>query len=156
MTQADQAMLAYLARREVSAQWRAFLRALLETLDGHLDRDTRNGLLRSVGARMGQSLPLPPMATLAELEARMNGALAELSWGYVALALDEADRSLRLTHHAAPAVPVAGDEAGGWVGAVLEGLYATWLAAQQGSGAGGPQLRLVRCEPGLAQLRYGA
>ncbi|EFH11087.1 hypothetical protein HMPREF0731_2694, partial [Pseudoroseomonas cervicalis ATCC 49957] len=34
----DPAMLAYLARRHTSAQWRGFLRALVETLDGSLDR----------------------------------------------------------------------------------------------------------------------
>lgn len=156
MTQMDQAALAYFARRDVSAQWRGFLRALLETLDAHLDRNTRNGLLRAVGARLGQALPLPASATLGELEGRMNAALAELSWGYVAVALDETDRSLRLSHHAAPAVGVGGDEKGDWLGIVLEGLYATWLAAQQGAAAeGGPQLRLVRSEPGLILLRYG-
>ncbi|PHK93652.1 cellulose synthase [Pseudoroseomonas rhizosphaerae] len=157
MTQMDPAALAYLARRDVSAQWRGFLRALLETLDAHLDRNTRNGLLRAVGTRLGQAVPLPAAATLPELEARMNAALAELSWGYVAVALDETDRSLRLSHHAAPAVGAAGDEAGEWFATVLEGLYAAWLAQQQGGGAeGGPQLRLVRHEPGLAELRYGS
>lgn len=155
MTQTDQAALAYLARREVSAQWRGFLRALLETLDAHLDRNSRNGLLRAVGARLATALPLRPAATLAELEARMNATLAELSWGYVTVALDEADRSLRLTHRAAPAVPAAGDEAGDWFATVLEGLYATWLVAQQGSVEGGPQLRVLRSEPGLVTLRYG-
>lgn len=156
MTQMDQAALAYLARRDVSPQWRGFLRALVETLDTSLERNTRNGLLRAVGGRLAQALPLSPAATLEELEARMNAALAELSWGYVSVALDEADRSLRLLHRAAPVVGAAGDEAGGWFGTVLEGLYAAWLTAQQGGGAeGGPQLRLVQSEPGLVQLRYG-
>ncbi|WP_181378073.1 cellulose biosynthesis protein BcsD [Teichococcus aestuarii] len=156
MTQMDQAALAYLARRDVSAQWRGFLRALLETLDANLDRNTRNGLLRAVGGRLGQALPLPAATTLAELEARMNAALAELSWGYVSVALDEADRSLRLSHHAAPVVGAPGDEVGSWFATVLEGLYTAWLAAQQGGGSeAGPQLRVVQSEPGLVQLRYG-
>ncbi|MFC7610128.1 cellulose biosynthesis protein BcsD [Teichococcus aestuarii] len=155
MTQMDQAALAYLARRDVSAQWRGFLRALLETLDADLDRNTRNGLLRAVGGRLGQALPLPAATTLAELEARMNAALAELSWGYVSVALDEADRSLRLSHHAAPVVGAPGDEAGSWFATVLEGLYtAGWRRSRGwlGSGAATPR-GAERAGPGAAALR---
>lgn len=157
MTPIDPAALAYLARRDVSGQWRGFLRAMIETLDLHIDRAARNGLLRAVGARMGAAQPLPPSATLAELEGRMNAVLAELSWGYVALALDEPDRSLRLTHSAAPAVAMPADAKGEWFAQVLEGLYSAWLAAQQGGqGEATPLLRVARVEPGQVVLRYGA
>jgi len=154
MTQTDHPALAYLARRDVSGQWRGFLRALVETLDAHLDANGRNALLRSVGARLGNDMPLRPAATLVELEARMNEALASIAWGYVTITLDEADRSLRLTHGAAPAIGVAGDDAGAWAGAVLEGLYGTWLSAQQGGTESGARLRLLQAGGGQALLRY--
>ncbi|MDJ0388682.1 cellulose biosynthesis protein BcsD [Roseomonas sp. E05] len=155
MTETDQAALSYLARRDVSVQWRGFMRALLETLGAHLDEATRGGLLRSVGGQMAAGMPLRAASTLAELEVRMNDALAAIAWGYVGVALDEADHSLRLTHRAAPAIGAPGDEAGRWVTAVLEGLYGAWLGAQQGDSAGGASLRTVHCEPGLVVLRYG-
>ncbi|MXP62254.1 hypothetical protein E0493_02675 [Roseomonas sp. M0104] len=156
MTEADQAALAYLARRDVSMQWRGFLRALLETLGARVDEASRSVLLRSVGAQMAAGMPLQPASTLAELEGRMNDALGAIGWGYVGVALDETDRSLRLTHHAAPAVGATGDEAGRWIAMVLEGLHGAWLGAQQGGGEGGASLRAVRCDPGLVVLRYGS
>ncbi|HWL80903.1 MAG TPA: cellulose biosynthesis protein BcsD [Roseomonas sp.] len=155
MTEADQAALSYLARRDVSAQWRGFVRALLETLGTHLDEASRSGLLRSIGGQMAAGMPLQAASTLAELEARMNDALATIAWGYVSVTLDGTDRSLKLTHHAAPAIGAAGDGAGGWISAVLEGLYGAWLGAQQGGTGSGAGLRTVQCEPGLIVLRYG-
>ena len=161
MTQTDPApaALAYLARREVSAQWRGFLRALVETLDANLEKAGRDGLLRAVGEKLGASLPLGAVETLDGLEARMNDALATLSWGYVALSVDEADRSLRLTHRLAPLVATASDEAGGWIAPVLQGLYATWLGTQQGgtpAAEGGPGLALVEAAPGAIVFRFGS
>ncbi|HWX48768.1 MAG TPA: cellulose biosynthesis protein BcsD [Roseomonas sp.] len=155
MTETDQAALSYLARRDVSGQWRGFVQALVETLDAHLDAATRGGLLRAVGARMGAEMPLRPASTLAELEARMNEALGRIAWGYVAVSLEQSDRSLRLVHRAAPAIGAAGDAAGGWIAAVLEGLYGAWLGSQQGGGEAGAALRTLRAEAGLVVLRYG-
>ena len=150
-----EAALAYLARRQVGEQWRGFLRALVETLDANLDRAGRDGLLRAVGARMAGALPLGPVETLAGLEARMNEAMAGMAWGHVALAVDEADRSLRLVHGLVPLLPVAGDEAGGWMAPVLQGLYGQWLDAQQGEAAGGASLGVVSALPGQLVLRFG-
>jgi hypothetical protein len=156
MMQTDPAALAYLARRDVSMQWRGFLRALLETLDVHLDRQSRDALLRAVGERLAAAMPLAPAETLAVLEVRMNEALAAAAWGHVRLHLDPQDRALHFAHSAAPCISTRDDEAGAWLGSVLEGLYATWLSAQPGGGeAGLARLRLVRLEPGLATLRFG-
>src|SRR4051812_34525621 len=69
--------LSYLARRGVAAQWRGFLRALIETLDANLDAASRDALLRAVGARMSGTLPL-----------------AACDWGWVEISLDPQDRSL--------------------------------------------------------------
>lgn len=155
MMQTDPAAAAYLARRDVSAQWRGFLRALVETLDAHLDAGSRDGLLRSVGGRLGALLPLAPAGTLAELEVRMNEALAGMAWGYVAIGLDEADRALLLTHSLVPLVPQGADSQGAWIGPVLEGLYGAWLRAQQGGEPGEMPLRVAQQGAGQIVLRYG-
>jgi hypothetical protein len=144
----------YLARRGVAPQWRAFLRALVETLEDHLDADGRDALMRAIGRRMAQAMPLAHCDTLAALEARINDALASAEWGYCEIALDTGVPRLVLVHSAAPAVSAGGDADGRWIGAVLEGLYGTWLGEQPGAD---PALRpeLVGYAPGSATLHYG-
>ncbi|TCZ57821.1 cellulose biosynthesis protein BcsD [Roseicella aquatilis] len=152
--EADSRSLSYLARRGVSAQWRGFVRALVETLDANLDPGSRDALLRAVGARMAGLAPLPACGSLAELEQRMNEALAACDWGWVEVALDQHDRSLLLAHSAAPAVAAGTEMDGHWIGAVLEGLYGHWLGAQPGAD---PTLAPRRTGAGGATLtlRYG-
>lgn len=145
--------LTYFARRGVAPQWRAFLRAMMETLEGHLDHGGREGLLRMVGTRMAALMPLPACATLAELEARMNEALAAADWGYVQLSLDVNHRTVLLRHVAAPLVGTHADLAGSWVGSVLEGLYGAWFSHQPGAEPG-IHVRRVGAEGGAMLLRY--
>lgn len=144
---------AYLARRGVSSQWRTFLRALVETLDGHLDAEGRASLMRAVGSRMADANPLPHCSTLAEMEGRVNDVLASLEWGYVEFAVDTGERRLIVSHYAAPALGAGSDADGSWIGAVLEGLYGTWFAGQPGAD---PALRpvLAAYAPGSATLHY--
>ncbi|MDB5377789.1 MAG: cellulose synthase operon protein [Rubritepida sp.] len=125
--------LTYFARRGVAAQWRTFLRAMMETLESHLDAPGREGMMRLVGARMAALMPLPACATLAELETRINDALAVVDWGYVQMSLDLNNRTMVLRHVAAPLVGTHSDINGTWIGSVLEGLYAGWLGSQPGA-----------------------
>lgn len=151
---ADPLTMAYLARKGVALQWRGFLRALVETLDANMEPDTRDALLRAVGARMAQLAPMPACGTLAELESRMNDVLAAADWGFVQLALDNQARALLLTHSAPPMVATHHDATGGWISAVLEGLYAAWLAAQPGA-EGNVPLRRQPTAVGSVVLRFG-
>jgi len=151
---ADPQALSYLARKGVSAQWRGFLRALLETLDANMEAESRDALLRAVGGRLAQLSPMPACASLAELESRMNDVLAAADWGFVQIALDNQARALLLTHHAAPVVTTHHDAAGLWISAVLEGLYAAWLATQPGA-QGDVPLRREPLAAGQVTLRYG-
>lgn len=154
MTLAEPTTLSYLARRSVAAQWRTFLRGLVETLDSHLDAASRDSLLRAVGARMAGLAPVPQCGSLAELEARVNDILATMDWGYLELALDPNERVLVLTHCAAPTITTAADPSGGWIAAVLEGMYGQWLASQPGAEPSVQPLR-VAGTPAAITLRYG-
>ncbi len=154
MTSADPTTLAYLARRGVPPQWRSFMRSLVETLDTHLDAASRDSLLRAVGARLAALSPLPVCSSLAELEARMNDMLAQIDWGYIEIAFDPNERALVLTHAAPPTIATASDPSGGWIAAVLEGLFGAWVSAQPGAE---PSLapRRIAASPAQITLRYG-
>ncbi len=145
---------AYLARRNIAPQWRAFLRALAETLDEKLDAQARTALMRAIGQRMAQAMPLPRCDTLAALEIRINDALATIDWGYCTLSLEPGAGRLVVRHTAAPAIAASGDPVGRWVGAVLEGLYGAWFAGQPGADAS-LQPVLASFVPGAATLHYG-
>ena len=138
-----------------SPDWEGFLRALLDTLDAHMRPEERAVLLRAIGAQLAALTPLPPEDTLAGLEARMNEQLAGPRWGSVSIALDSDGPALVLTHAAAPVLPVASDGEGRWMGPVLEGLHAGWIAAQPGAEPG-VEAQLVSANDGSLILRYGA
>ncbi|MGX9963178.1 cellulose biosynthesis protein BcsD [Roseomonas sp. F4] len=145
---------AYLARRGVATQWRIFVRGLVETLDAHLDHAGRAALMRAIGQRMAEAMPLPHCDTLKGLESHINDALGAAEWGYCQLSVDVEQRRLLVTHAAAPAIGTGDDAEGAWVGAVLEGLYAGWLSGQPGADpALAPTITL--CVAGEARLGYG-
>ena len=151
---AESRSLSYLARRGVAVQWRGFLRALVETLDANLDAASREALLRAVGARMAGLMPLPACGSLPELEARMNECRAGCDWGWVEIGLDPQDRSLVLSHNAAPSIAAGAEASGAWIAAVLEGLYGAWLGSQPGSDPGLAPRRLAATASTIT-LRYG-
>ncbi len=151
---AEPVTAAYLARRGVAAQWRVFVRGLVETLDEHLDQEGRAALMRAIGRRMADAMPLPHCDTLKALEAHMNDALGAAEWGYCQLSVDVVQRRLVVTHAAAPAIGAGQDADGGWIGAVLEGLYAGWLAEQPGAEAALTPA-VVHYTAGAAKLEYG-
>jgi hypothetical protein len=151
----DPAALAYLARRDVSPQWRGFLQALIGTLEANMDTAGREALLRVVGGRIAADAPLRTASTLEELEAAMNEALAGMAWGYVALQLDAADGGLRLVHSLLPSLPTGQDREGRWLVLVLEGLYGAWLAVQQGGQTADARLILLHAAPGRVVFRFG-
>jgi hypothetical protein len=152
--QADPTTAAYLARRGVSVQWRGFLRALVETLDAHLDTAGRTALMRIIGRRMADAMPLPHCDTLGGLEAQINDALAATEWGFCRLSVDLPGCRLLVTHAAAPVIGAGEDVEGAWIAAVLEGLYGGWLAEQPGADAA-IAVAVAHYAPGEVRLRYG-
>lgn len=150
---ADDAVLRYIGRRSVSAQWRGFVRCLLETLDANLEPEGRDALLRIVGERIALLHPLPACDSIALLQSRMNDALAAMDWGFVDLVVE--DHGLRIRHGAAPAVATDNDADGAWIAAVLEGLFSAWIGAQDGAQ---PDVQAQRdgARHGRIELVYGA
>ncbi|MFL1462209.1 cellulose biosynthesis protein BcsD [Roseococcus sp. DSY-14] len=144
--------LAWLARRAVPAPWRVLLGALLEALPG--GAEARAETLRAAGARLAAAAPLPPCATLEELERRVNDALAAMDWGHAAFFLELGRGVLVVRHRAAPCIPTAEDPQGAWVAAVLEGLHEAWLAGQAQL-APAPRLRRLSHEVGCTVLATG-
>lgn len=145
MTSPDQAL----------PSWDEFLRALIDTLDAHMQPEERAVLLRAVGGQIAARAPIPPEQTLSGLEARINERLAGQRWGVVSIALDSDGPALVLTHDALPVLPTTADSEGRWLGSVLEGLHGGWIAGQPGAEPEVPA-QLVRNGGGSAVLRYGA
>jgi hypothetical protein len=109
----------------------SFLRALAFEIDDRSDPTGRDVLLRAVG----QQMALPPVNSLEALEMEINSALERIGWGTARLAVNEAERCVLITHTALPRVGSAGEPAGFWLGAALEGLYEGWMAQQPGGDA---------------------
>jgi hypothetical protein len=110
----------------------SFLRALALEIDSQAGPAGRDALLRGVGRHLARLHVLPNVASLEALEMEMNGALAGLGWGKVRLALNEAERCVMIMHSGLPTVGSAGEPAGYWLAAALEGLYEGWMAQQPG------------------------
>ncbi|WP_052402520.1 cellulose biosynthesis protein BcsD [Muricoccus aerilatus] len=143
------------APSENGPSWGVFTRALLDTLEAHMQPEERAVLLRAIGTQIAALSPIPPEETLSGLEARMNERLAERRWGVVSISLDSNGPALVLTHEHLPMLPTGSDAAGAWIVPVLEGLHAGWISGQPGAE---PELQphVVSSGQGTATLRYGA
>ena len=121
-----------LAKAE-SGQWRLFLRALVDEVDSRASPEERDEMLRGVGRRMSQLMPLPGVGTLEALQLEMNDALAAIGWGAVQLTVDEANPALTVVHSDLPRIGSTGTPPGQWLAGLLPGLYDGWFAQQPGS-----------------------
>jgi hypothetical protein len=109
------------------------VRALAAEIDAELGPTGRDTLLRGAGRRLATLMALPEVDSMEALEAEANAALTELGWGSVRFALNEAEQTLLIHHDNLPTVGGAGEPAGLWLAAILEGLYETWLGRQPGA-----------------------
>lgn len=131
--------------------WRALVRAMAAELELLCEPDQRDELLRRVGMRMAQSVPLAEAVSLEGLEAEMNFALAMLGWGECRILFDDAGRCLRVLHLGLPSLGAMGN----WLEATLEGIYGVWFAAQPEADPELKVTRLAASQPGVIELRYG-
>jgi hypothetical protein len=113
--------------------WRGFVRALADEIDGVGGAAARDALLRGVGRRMAASHPLAGAPDIAGLELEVNDHLSGWGWGRASLRLVTEERALMITHHGLPHVGAAGDPPGTWLSAVLEGLFDVWMSTLPGA-----------------------
>lgn len=118
------------------ARWGFFLRALAHEVDVHGGPKGRDVLLRGVGTRLAQMIPLPAADSLDGFELEINAILAELGWGSCTLELDEGKSCIMISHTGLPVLGSRGEPAGSWLVAALEGLYETWLTSHPECGEG--------------------
>jgi Cellulose synthase subunit D len=126
--QADtvEAEVNFLLRERISAQWACFLRAFSAEMQSQLSDAEYRELLRSMGTKMAEQLPIGTNETIEALEASINTQLHSIQWGYVKLV--DAGNALCIHHHLNPLSPtldITNDISGGF----LEGVYDQWLRA---------------------------
>lgn len=83
--------------------------------------------MKRIGTRFAVTNPIPPCASVAEIQACMSAVWVDSDWGWVEV--DEIDRAMRIVHQCAPLASAFGGEHVDWTPAFLEGVYQQWLAA---------------------------
>jgi len=122
----DPAVLDYLRARQCVAQWRDVLHALGEEFSQHLPPADLRRVMRRVGRRFAESVPLPDCRDLADLQIAMNNVWHRTDWGWVIL--QESADTLLIEHKASP-LAAFGRDASDWSPALLEGIYERWFEA---------------------------
>lgn len=148
--------LAYMRRQLFSAQWRPFVSGLMTELFSNFEPAEAEGFLRQIGGRVAAETPLTKLGTLETLEAGMNQVLAQMSWGYVRLALVGAE--IEIAHRAAPELGPEPATRAAWragFAAILEGLYTTWLQMQGGRHDMRARARQDASDAGAVTLSFG-
>jgi hypothetical protein len=136
------------------ARWSFFLRALAQEVDAYGGAEGRDAVLRGVGKRLAQMLPLPVAESLQAVELEINATLAAFGWGECVLELQEAERRILIRHTGLPLIGSSGEPAGFWLGAALEGLYSAWLINHPACGDGFSAQRHAIEAGGCLVLRF--
>jgi hypothetical protein len=122
-------VLDHFERRACSAQWLAFNRGMAAELAAGLPPEDLHQLFFRIGENVARTFPVPPCASLAELEAEFNARWDGIDWGYSTLR-EEAD-GLRIRHACSPLAMAFGPESTGWSSGFFEGVYQTWFGSQR-------------------------
>ncbi len=125
MSDIEQQSLRYFIQRGCDPQWQDFLYAMSEELSEQLSLPELRGFFYAVGARMAAAAPVAAGSSLAELELAFNDWLAQRDWGFVRI--HDRQSALELTHACAPLRAAFGERGMAAAGAIIEGLYSTWL-----------------------------
>ncbi len=135
--------------------WRPFLRALAEEIDGVAGPAGRDALLRGVGRQLARLQSLPARESTDGLALEMNAVLEGFGWGRMRFSFDERERCLLLMHEGLPRVGGGGDPPGTWLAGVLVGLYEGWMAQQPGSDPSFVARRVPAAHAEEIVIRYG-
>ena len=119
------------ARRGQSPQGR-LVRALLAEAVSRFGPEDVVLYLRSVGARLASDLPLPPAATLAEMQAAMNRELLTLDLGTAEVSASTT--AIEIDHRYFPRrLGPDGQDSDAYIFSLLEGLYGAWFQTVSGN-----------------------
>ncbi|VCU70676.1 Cellulose synthase operon protein D [Pigmentiphaga humi] len=151
---ATSSVISYLAARQCSSQWKAFLRSTAGELADKLAPAELSTFMRRVGNRFARELPLPACATLDEIQLAMSETWTRLDWGWVEIS-DENDH-LGLCHYCSPLAVALGSESLAWGASFLEGVYQQWFEQLGASARLRVSLIAGAVEPSTIQLRLGA
>lgn len=125
MTELDQGSLQYFSAHACDPQWRSFLGALASELNAQMPPEELRAFYYVVGRRMADQSPLQPGDSLNELEGKLNAVFSGMQWGWCKVR--DLGSSLEFAHSCSPLRAAFGDASMEWCGALLEGMYATWL-----------------------------
>ena len=128
----EPSVVEYFAELQCSRQWKGFLRALSEEFSQQLPEADLKALMRRLGLRFAQGLPLPDCSTLDELQTAMGRIWISQDWGWCAL--EELPGALRISHYCAPLFTAFGPTSQGWAPAFLEGVYQEWFRQSHAGG----------------------
>jgi hypothetical protein len=150
---ADNRALDFLLRERISSQWAEFLLALGSELKEQLDADGLTELMQRVGQRFAAATQLEAGETVEGLQDAFNQVWTKSQWGYVALA-DEGDQlTIRHTFSPLDAAMDLGYEASA---GFLQGVYQQWLEAAGASEGLGVQLLAQGADNHVIELRLAA
>lgn len=150
---ADNRALDFLVRERISPQWAEFLLALGSELKEQLDADGLTELMQRVGQRFAAATQLEAGETVEGLQDAFNQVWTKSQWGYVALA-DEGDQlTIRHTFSPLDAAMDLGYEASA---GFLQGVYQQWLEAAGASEGLGVQLLAQGADNHVIELRLAA
>lgn len=129
---ANTLLLGYFQQQQTPPGWFDLLSVMIDGMVRNVGEAESLPFLRQMGEALADRVPLPPSATVGELEANINAQLAVFNWGFIDIETTEHGMAFR--HQA---LPVAREEAyqTRWCYAfcaILEGLYSRWLQNQGG------------------------
>lgn len=131
MSDIEKGSLEYYAARAIDPQWRDFLAALAGELGAQMPAEEIRAFMHLIGRRIAEQNPLPPSESIAQLEQHVNAYLFRAGWGW--MRIRDLQSSLELLHSCAPLRMAFGEAGMAWGGAILEGLYSSWMR-QLGAG----------------------
>ena len=144
--------LAFLLTERISKQWAGFLRAFSDEMQAQLSTDEYRELLRNMGLRLAESLPIEAQDTVEALESAINGHLQHMQWGYARMT--DSGSMLQIEHYFDPlssALQVDAAVSGG----LLEGVYECWFR----SAGADDELRVLQvphaASPTVLEFRFG-
>lgn len=114
------------ANRSCDRQWRPFIEALATALPAAVGDETSLAILDRIGRDIARSRPLPPCASLAELQSAVNKGMEVLDWGQAHLR--EEGRHLEIVVIGYPHLQTVDGQA--VFAATLEAVLDEWLTSQ--------------------------